>query len=116
MERRTLLRDASVTGAVLLAGCLGGGREEFTMKVASQEIDQDEAGNLVLHVTVSNPGNDPQTGTLYVTAKLNDEELVRVREISLDAHETTQITIDYDVKYDEVSSFSPKTSIDPSSG
>ncbi len=115
MERRTLLRDAGVAGAVLLAGCLGGGREEFTMKVASQQIDQDEEGDLVLHVTISNPGNEKQTGTLYVTSKLNDEELVRVREVTLDAHQTTQVTIEYDVNYNNVTSFSPKTSIEPSS-
>jgi hypothetical protein len=65
-------------------------------------------------VTVSNPGNEDQQGTLYVNAKLNDEDLVRVREIQLDAHQTTEVSIRYDVKYEDVQSFSPKTDIEPS--
>lgn len=114
MERRSLLRTTGVVGATVLAGCLGGDSTEFTLKVSGQEIDEDEDGYLVFHVTVSNPGNEAQTGTLYVNAKLNDESLVRVRQVSLEAHETTQITVEYDVKYDEVTSFSPKASIEPS--
>ena len=113
MERRSLLRTVGVAGTTLVAGCLGGSSEEFTLQVASQEIDQNEEGYVVVHVTVSNPGNEAQEGTLYVNAKLNDESLVRVRQVSLDAHETTEITVEYDVKYENVTSFAPKASIEP---
>lgn len=113
MQRRRLLRTGGVIGATLLAGCLGGESEEFTLQVADQEIGQDAAGYLVLNVTVSNPGNEPQEGDLYVTASLNGEESVKVREVALDAHETKKITVTYDIEYMNVTDYTPETDIQP---
>lgn len=113
MERRSLLRVTGVLGASLLAGCMGSEGEEFNLQVAAQDFGENEAGNLVFNVTVSNPGNTRQRGILEVSAKLNDENLVRVREVTLEAHETTEVSIEYDVKYENVTSFAPKASIRP---
>ena len=115
MERRQLVKRGGAVGVALLGGCLGSGEEdEFTLQVANTEIGQNSDGYLVVNVTVSNPGNEAQKGTLYVNSQLNDKDLVRVREIELDAHKTTEVTIEYDVKYVNVTSFTPKTDIQPS--
>ncbi|MFB6113009.1 MAG: hypothetical protein ABEJ58_02760 [Halodesulfurarchaeum sp.] len=113
MNRRTLLR---LGGGVLLgtlAGCVGNQTDEFTMRVTSQDIGRTSENKLVLNVTVSNPGNSPQNGTLYVTAELNGRDLVRVRDVHLGAHETTRISIVYDVTVGNVSEFSPRTDLRP---
>lgn len=113
MERRSLLRTAGGLGAVVLAGCVGGGEEEFSLQVATQEFGKNAEGNLVLNVTVSNPGNTEQSGILEVSATLNDRDLVRLREVTLEAHETTEVTIEYDVQYNNVTEYSPESSVRP---
>lgn len=113
MKRRRLLRVGSALGLLAIAGCTGSTEPAFKLRVSNQDIDRDDNGMLVLHVTVSNPGNTPQNGTLYVTSKLNGEDIVRVREVSLDAHETDRITIEYDVAMKDVDNFSPRTDIKP---
>lgn len=113
MHRRRLLRGVGLAGGTLLAGCLGGESEQFTMQVTSKEIGQDSDGNLVFNVTVSNPGNEAQDGTLYVTAILNGNESVKLRDVSLEAHETKRITVTYDIKYENVTDFNPETDIEP---
>ena len=114
MQRRRLLRTTGAIGVAVLAGCTGSEESEFTLQVANREITESEDGNLVFIVTVSNPGNDAQTGTLYVSSQLDGEETVRVREVSLDAHETKQITVTYDVAYANVTSFQPTADLRPS--
>lgn len=112
MERRTVLR---ATGTVLLgltAGCLGDDEPEFMLRVVDENFDAGPNGNLTVWVTVSNPGNERQSGTVYVTAELNDDSMVRVRDVTLDAHETTEITITYDHAYDDVTSFSLDASVE----
>lgn len=112
MERRTVLRG---TGTVLLgltAGCLGREESEFTVRVVDEDFGAGPDGNLTVWVTVSNPGNERQSGTVYVTAELNDNSTVRVREITLDGHETTEIAISYETAYDDVNSFSLEASVD----
>lgn len=113
MQRRRLLRNAGVIGGTLLAGCMGDSSEEFTLTKANAEIGQNASGYLTYNVTVSNVGNHDQTGKLYVTATLNDDELVRVREVSLEAHKTREISITYDVKFENVTKFTPKAEIRP---
>lgn len=113
MKRRRFLRIGGVLGLAAFTGCTGSPDPAFKLRVANQDIDRDEKGMLVLHVTVSNPGNTPQNGTLYVTAKLNGEDDVRVREVSLEAHKTERITIEYGVAMKDVDNFSPRTDIKP---
>lgn len=113
MHRRRLLRNAGVIGGTLLAGCMGDRSEEFTLTTANTEFGENASGYLAYNVTVSNVGNHDQTGKLYVTATLNDEELVRVREVSLEAHKTKEVTITYDIKYENVTEFSPKAEVRP---
>lgn len=114
LQRRRVLRAGGVIGGTLLAGCLGGGNEEFTLQVADEDFGEGADGDLVVNVTVSNPGNQDQTGTLYVTTKLNGEETVRLRDVSLEAHETKRVTVTYDIKYQNVTEFSMQTDIQPS--
>jgi len=116
MERRRLLEGALGVGVAALAGCLGRQEDPFTLKVVNLDFGGDADGYLQVTVTVSNVGNDPQEGTLYVNSKLNDEALVRVRDVALEAHATRDYTISYDVKYDDVTSFSPHADIEPKDG
>jgi hypothetical protein len=113
MDRRTVLRT---TGALFLgatAGCLGGGESEFTLRVVEESFGSGPDGNLQVSVTVSNPGNERQTGTLYVTAEIGEESNVRVREVDLQAHETTTFEIGYEERYDSITSLSVDASVEP---
>lgn len=113
MQRRTVLRT---TGAFLLggtAGCLGGGESEFALRVVEEDFGAGDDGNLTVWVTVSNPGNEAQFGTLYVTAEIGEESTVRVRDVDLDAHETDTYEIGYDTSYDTITSLSVDASVEP---
>lgn len=111
LERRNVLRAGGVIGGTLLAGCLGQEQTDFKLSKANSEFGENADGDLYLNVTVSNVGNERQSGKVFVTAEVNDEELVRVREVTLDAHQTTRVTFTYDVKYNNVTKFTPKVSI-----
>lgn len=114
MNRRRLLGVAGALGTSVIAGCVGGGgKEEFALKIADQDFGPDEDGYLVYNVTLSNPSNDEQSGTVYLNAEVNDEDLVRVREVTLSAHETREVTIRFDVKYENITSFSGSPSVEP---
>ena len=113
MDRRTVLRG---TGTVLIgvtAGCLGSGDEEFTLEVVNEDFGPGPNGELTVTATVSNLGNEAQTGTLYVTTEINEESLARVREVTLDPHETQTFEIAYDQAYDDVSSLSVDAEVEP---
>lgn len=112
MDRRTVLRRTALAGAALpLAGCLRRGRDENVLSVSDTSYRESDDGNVLLVVTVSNPSDREASGTLYVNSELNDESLTRVREVSLDPHTTTVVRVEYDVAYDDVSSFSWNTDI-----
>ena len=113
MNRRSFVRAAGTLGVGLTAGCLSDSAESFELRVVDQDFGAGPDGNLTVWVTVSNPGNDRQSGTLYVTTQLNDESMARVREVALDAHETTEFEISYDIAFDDVSSFEMNTSVEP---
>ncbi|MFB6124531.1 MAG: hypothetical protein ABEJ59_01065 [Halanaeroarchaeum sp.] len=113
MQRRRVLAGVAGLGTAALAGCLGGSKDRFTLEVAHTDFGANDEGYLSVTVTVSNVGNDHQEGTLYVDSKLNDRSLVRVREVALDAHETGEYSIDYDVKWADVRSFSPNADVEP---
>jgi hypothetical protein len=113
MDRRTVLRT---TGALFLgatAGCLGGGESDFDLEVVHNDFGPDEDGNLTVSVTVSNPGNERQVGTLYVTAEIGEESKVRVRDVDLQAHETTTFEIGFDERYDSITSLSVDANVEP---
>lgn len=108
-----MLRTGGAIGARLLAGCVGGQSEEFTLQVADEELGQDAEGYLVLNVTVSNPGNEVQEGGPLRDHLPEREESVKVREVALDAHETKKITVTYDIEYMNVTDYTPETDIQP---
>lgn len=113
MDRRTVLRT---TGALFLgatAGCLGGGESEFTLRVVEEDFGSGPDGKLRVTATVSNPGNDRQVGTLYVTAEIGEESNVRVRDVDLQAHETTTFEIGFDERYESITSLSVDASVEP---
>jgi hypothetical protein len=114
MNRRTFLRVGGSIGVLAVTGCSGNGGSEFDLSVTNQDIDRDSEGHPIVNVTISNPGNSRQNGTLYVTTKLNGKERVRVREVSVDAHKTTRITITYNETMEGNSSFSVRTDLQPS--
>jgi len=115
MERRTVLGTVGSVFLGLTAGCLGSEESEFMLRVVDEDFGEGENGALTVWVTVSNPGNERQTGTLYVTAEINDESKVRVREVALDAHETTEFEIAFEESYEDITSFSLDSSVEPES-
>lgn len=112
MERRRVLRASGTVLLGLTAGCLGGEESEFMIRVVDKDFGAGPEGNLTAWVTVSNPGNERQSGTVYVTAELDGNSTVRVREVTLDPHETTEISISYERLYEDVNSFSLEASVD----
>ncbi|MFB6082177.1 MAG: hypothetical protein ABEJ67_05080 [Halanaeroarchaeum sp.] len=113
MHRRSLLAGAAGLGASALAGCFGRSADRFHLQVVNTDFGESEDGYLQVTVSVSNVGNEREAGTLYVSSQLNDESIVRVRDVSLAAHATREYTIEYDVKMADVRSFSPSASIEP---
>jgi len=113
MDRRTVLRGAGTLLIGATAGCLGSSEEEFTLEVVHEDFGPGPNGEVTVTATVSNLGNEPQSGTLYVTTDINDESLVRVREVTLDPHETEAFEISYDQPYDDVTSLSVDAEIEP---
>lgn len=113
MDRRTLLLSAGIVSIGLTAGCLSESKTDFSLRVVDRDFGAGPDGNLTVWVTVSNPGNEAQSGTVYVTAELNDDSIVRVREVALSAHETTEIEISYDVSYQNITNFNMDSSVEP---
>ena len=75
MHRRGTLRRCAVLGATgglsLLAGCSGGGSEEgedgeSSLSVETFDYREGDSGNLVVTVTVKNPGDAEASGKLYL--------------------------------------------------
>lgn len=113
MDRRTLLRRTLGTGSLLLlAGCMGS-KSDTGNSLSTSNVDfyGNDEGYLELSVLVTNAGNQPESGLLLVHAKLNGQSHERVRNVSLDAHETKEYTITYDVKMENVESFTPNVTI-----
>lgn len=113
MERRSLLQGLGTVALGLTAGCLGREEPEFMLRVVHLDFGAGPDGDLQVWVTVSNPGNEGQSGIVTVTADLNGETTERARAVTLDAHETIEVTVEYDLPYDEVRSFHPEASVDP---
>lgn len=119
MDRRTFLEKGTVVGAaalggsVSLVGCLGRDDERFTLQIADADFGENDEGYLEAWVTVTNVGNERQTGTLYVNSKLNDEPITRVREVDLDAHRTAEYTVTYDVPWEDVRNYSLDPELEP---
>jgi hypothetical protein len=75
MHRRGTLRRCAILGATgglsLLAGCSGGGSEEgedggSSLSVETFDYQEGDSGNLVVTVTVKNPGDAEASGKLYL--------------------------------------------------
>lgn len=113
LGRGTVVAAAALGGSVGLVGCLGRGEERFTLQIAQADFGENDAGYLEAWVTVTNVGNERQTGTLYVDSKLNDEPLTRVREVDLDAHQTEEYTVTYDIRWEQVRNFSLDPELEP---
>ncbi|MGM0397445.1 MAG: twin-arginine translocation signal domain-containing protein [Halobacteriota archaeon] len=113
MNRRTFLIGATGLGGTALAGCLGREEDRFTLSVADYNFDENDDGYLEAWATVSNVANEPQEGTLYFTGQLEDDTIVRVRDVALEAHRTREYTVTYDVLWDDVRNFSLDVEIEP---
>lgn len=114
MHRRSLLRNGAAAGAFLLAGCMGsGGAADDPLSVASVDFYENDDGDLEVSVVVSNAGNRAASGTLLVHAKINGDARPRVRAVSLDAHATREILIEYDVAMADVQNFDVSATIEP---
>jgi|GEM_PF-3060666 len=112
MDRRSLLRNAGLAGGVLLAGCMGSKSEQGS-SLSTSDVDfyGNDDGFVEVSVVVSNAGNDAETGTLLVHATINGDAMPRVREVSLDAHTTKEVTVTYDVKMADVQNMSVDVTI-----
>lgn len=113
MERRSLLRGVGTIALGLTAGCLTLDDSEFMLRVVHLEFGAGPDGDLTVWVTVSNLGNDRQSGSVLVTGHLNGESFERTRPVTLDPHETTELAVEFDRSYDEVRSFDPEASVVP---
>ncbi|MFB6132579.1 MAG: hypothetical protein ABEJ44_04145 [Halanaeroarchaeum sp.] len=113
LETGTILGAAALGGYVALNGCLGSDEERFTLDIAHYNFGENDAGYLETWVVVTNVGNERQRGTLYVNSELNGEPITRVRNVDLAAHQTAKYTVTYDVKYDNVRSYSPEPELVP---
>lgn len=117
MNRRTVLRATGTALVGLTAGCLGGdGTEEetFNLEVTDQEFGPDDEGILTVWVTVTNPDNEAQSGTIYLTTEVEEAEpTVRTRAVSLDAHETKEVTFEFEAVYDELTHFEMDVRLEP---
>ncbi|GAA0659478.1 hypothetical protein [Salarchaeum japonicum] len=115
MHRRAFLRRGAAVGTVAavggLAGCSSGGGSEFTLSTHGTTIVELDDGRLGVDVTVTNTGDATQSGIVYVTAELNGEKSVELRQVTLDAHATRTVTVPYDVQYSEVESFSASATV-----
>lgn len=118
MDRRSVLKGTVglgtiSLGTIALAGCLGDDEPDFTLSVVDWDFGADDEGYLQTTAVVSNAGNNHQEGTLYVTTDVNDDSLVRVRNVSLDAHKTREYTITYDILMEDVTDFSMDVNVEP---
>ena len=118
MDRRSVLKGAIGLGTIglgttTLAGCLGEEEPEFTLSVVDYDFGENNEGYLQTTAIVSNAANYHQEGTLYVRADVNDDSLVRVRDVSLDPHKTREYTITYDILYADVTNFSMDVDVEP---
>ena len=118
MDRRSVLKGTIglgtiSLGTIALAGCLGDDEPEFTLSVVDYDFGENDDGDLQTTAVVSNAGNTHQEGTLYVRTDVNDDSLVRIREVSLDAHKIREYTITYDIPYADVTSFSMDVDVEP---
>lgn len=112
MNRRAFLRrGAAVAVAGGLAGCTSGAESKFTLSAHGTTIVEMEDGRLGVEVTVTNTGDTAQSGIVYVTAELNGEKSVELRQVALDPHATRVVTVPYDVQYSEVGSFSASATV-----
>ena len=113
LDRRTLLRGSAVAGTLLLAGCMGSKADSGTsLSVANVDFYENDDGFLEVAVVVSNAGNEPESGTLLVHAKINGDAQPRVREVSLDAHATKEYLITYDTKMADVQNMDVSAAIE----
>ncbi|MEE6208639.1 hypothetical protein U3A55_00500 [Salarchaeum sp. III] len=112
MNRRAFLRrGAAVAVAGGLAGCTSGEGSEFALSTHGTTIVEMEDGRLAVEVTVTNTGDTSQSGIVYVTANMNGEKSVELRQVTLDAHATRTVTVPYDMQYGEVGSFSASATV-----
>jgi|GEM_PF-3938561 len=106
MDRRTLLRRVPAAVAVAaLGGCLGGGGQPKTAGSEALEISDfnytaNDAGDLVVVVTVTNSASQPATGTLYVDVTANGSANTRVRTVEVEPAGKTDVRATFDVSKD----------------
>ncbi|AKH97252.1 twin-arginine translocation signal domain-containing protein [Halanaeroarchaeum sulfurireducens] len=113
MNRRTFVVTGALAGATALGGCLGRNDDRFTLSIVDTSFVENDAGYLEVKLTVTNVGNEHQTGTVYVHGDLDGDRIVRTRNVSLPAHQTREYAITYDVAYEDVSNFSIETELEP---
>ncbi|MFC7045083.1 hypothetical protein ACFQH6_06320 [Halobacteriaceae archaeon GCM10025711] len=99
MKRRTALQGFAAGGALLLAGCLGGGDDEprRTLKATGIDYTDDENGNLVVIVTVANTASERRNATMYVPVSVNGTSQQRVAEVSVDGGSAEEYRVTFDV-------------------
>lgn len=113
LDRRTLLHGTAVASGLLLAGCTSSKADSGTsLSVANVDFYENDEGFLEVAVVVSNPGNEPDSGTLLVHVKIDGDAQPRVREVSLDAHETKESTITYDTRFADVQNLNVNATIE----
>ena len=104
MHRRDTLRRCAVLGATgglsLLAGCSGGDseegeNEESSLSVETFDYREGDSGNLVVMVTVKNPGDAEASGKLYldVTAAESTTETEEDGDDTAAARESRDVTV-----------------------
>ena len=62
--------------------------------------EQDDAGNLLVRVTVENQGDASQSGTVVVDVRAGETETTVSRSVTLDPGERTEVALSTEIEYD----------------
>lgn len=99
MNRRALYLLA-LAGAVVVAGCSGGGEPATGYQDLSVEdfgTAAAEDGSLVVNATVANSAAENRSGTLYVYVEANGTATSQARQVSVGPAGTERVEVTLDV-------------------
>lgn len=129
MRRRDVLRTTATIGVVGLAGCGADGRrprrrigpptepperpasdpDEEPFAVESLDYTEDEAGNLVVVVSVANDDDHERSGTLRASVGAGGTTMSNAKDVTVAAGETTAVELPFAMNF---SDFEQSGSID----
>ena len=124
MYRREALGRLAAVGVAALAGCGsvgatgrdgprppeapegsgpsgGAGGSDRSLAVGGIDYRADDAGNLVVVVTVENGDGQSRSGTLTTTVTLGGEKLTESTDVTVEADDSEAVEIPFEVSFDD---------------